>query len=78
MPGQRLWDSLLNNTGVLGNRIYGWTTLALDTEDTADFPYVAIMDVTREGDVISGAVTAVAAADRMYYSLSSYVRLEKD
>jgi len=36
------------------------------------------MVVTREGGVIGGAVTAIAAADRMCYSLSSYTRLEKD
>lgn len=77
MPNQMLWDAVLNNTGMLGDRIYGWTTIAVDTEDTADYPYVAIMDVTREGNVISGSVTAIAATDRMYYALSSYVRLEK-
>jgi CubicO group peptidase (beta-lactamase class C family) len=78
MPNQSMWDALLNNTGVMGNRIYGWTTIYLDTGDTADYPYIAIMDVTREGSVISGAVTAVAAADRMYYSFSSYVRVTKE
>jgi hypothetical protein len=78
MPNQSLWDAVLNNTGVWGNRIYGWTTINLDTDDTAGYPYVVIVDVTREGRVISGAVTATAAADRMHYSLSSYLRVEKD
>ena len=78
LQGQQLWDAVLNNTGMLGDRIYGWTTIAIPTEDASYYPYVVIVDVTREENVISGAVTAVTAADRMYYALSSYIRLEKD
>ncbi len=78
LPGQDLWDVVLNNVGVMGNRIYGWANIAIPTSDTSPYPYVVVIDVVRRGRTLSGSVTAVATADRMYYALSSYASLEKD
>lgn len=78
LPNQMLWDTVLNNTGIMGERIYGWTTIAVPTSDTAAHPYVCIIDVVRDGTTLSGSVTATATAERMYFALSSYIELEKD
>jgi CubicO group peptidase (beta-lactamase class C family) len=78
LQNQVYFDRVLNNTGVSGDRIYGWVDARIPTPDAEREPQVLIVDVVRDGREMTGAVTSVAAAHRMYYALSHYVKLEKE
>ena len=70
-------NTLLNDPGMSGNRIYGWVHATMPTGDASRHPHVLVMDITHDGDRIEGSVTAVSAAERMYFGLSYYVSLKK-
>lgn len=77
LQNQNLFDKVLNNTGIRGNRVYGWVDGRISTPDAMREPHVLVVDVVRAGDKISGSVSAISASERMYYGLSHYVELEK-
>jgi CubicO group peptidase (beta-lactamase class C family) len=77
LQNQGLFDRVLNNTGVKGDRIYGWVDARLPTADAQRLPHVLVVDVVREGKRLTGSVSAISAAERMYYGLSHYISLEK-
>ncbi len=71
------FDRVLNDVGVAGDRIYGWVHANMPTGDASRYPHALVVDVTHEGDDIYGAVSAVSAAERMYFSLPYYITLKK-
>ncbi|MGD9401738.1 MAG: serine hydrolase domain-containing protein [bacterium] len=77
LQNQYLFDRVLNNTGIAGNRIYGWVDARVPTGDAMRRPHVAVLDIVRDGDRLAGSLTAISAAERMYYGLSYYISLEK-
>jgi CubicO group peptidase (beta-lactamase class C family) len=77
LQNQGLFDRVLNNVGIKGNRIYGWVDARLPTADTARLPHILVVDIVRNGKKIEGSVAAISADDRMYFGLSHYIRLEK-
>ena len=77
LQNQGYFDRVLNNTGISGNRIYGWVDGLIPTSDAMREPQVLVVDIVREGDKMSGSVSSLSAAERMYYGLSYYVELEK-
>ena len=77
LQNQGLFDRVLNNVGIKGNRIYGWIDARLPTADAQRLPHVMVVDIVRDGKRIDGSVVAVSADDRMYFGLSYYISLEK-
>lgn len=77
LQNQYLFDRVLNNTGIAGDRIYGWVDARVPVEDAMRRPHVAVLDIVREGENLAGSITAISAAERMYYGLSYYISLEK-
>ena len=77
LQNQTFFDKVLNNTGISGNRIYGWVDGRIRTPDAMRQPQVLAIDIVRDGDRLSGSVSALSAAERMYYGLSHYIELEK-
>lgn len=77
LQNQGLFDRVLNNVGIKGNRIYGWVDAHLPTAYADRLPHVLVVDIVRDGKMIYGSVAAVSAADRMYYGLSHYISLVK-
>ncbi len=77
LQNQNLFDKVLNNTGISGNRIYGWVDGRISTPDAMREPHVLVIDIMRTEDKISGSVSAISASERMYYALSHYIELER-
>lgn len=77
LQNQGYFDRVLNNTGVAGNRIYGWVDAIVPTGNALRRPHVLVLDIVRDGDRLGGSVSAVSAAERMYYGLSYYITLKK-
>lgn len=77
LQNQRLFDRVLNNTGIKEDRIYGWVDAHMPTSDAQRLPHIMVVDVVRDGKKLSGSVSAISAGDRMYFGLSYYIGLEK-
>ncbi len=71
------FDEVLNEVGMDGNRIRGWVDARVATGDAMRSPHVLLIDIVREGDSIDGSVTAVSAAERIYFGLSYCIHLER-
>jgi CubicO group peptidase (beta-lactamase class C family) len=77
LQNQGYFDKVLNNVGMSGDRIYGWVDARIPTGDALREPHVIVIDIVRDGDELNGSVSAVSAAERMYYALSYYITLKK-
>jgi CubicO group peptidase (beta-lactamase class C family) len=77
LQNQGLFDRVLNNAGVKGDRIYGWVDARMPTADARRLPHVLVVDVVRDGKELTGSVSAISAAERMYFGLSYFISLEK-
>jgi CubicO group peptidase (beta-lactamase class C family) len=77
LQSQGLYDRVLNNVGIKENRIYGWVDALLPTADAQRLPHILVVDIVRDGRKLDGSISAVSAAERMYFGLSYYISLEK-
>ncbi len=77
LQNQRLFDRVLNNTGFKEDRIYGWVDAHMPTADAQRLPHIMVVDVIRDGKKLTGSVSAISAADRMYFGLPYYISLDK-
>ena len=76
LQDQDYFDRVLNDTGMKGSRIYGWVDGHMPTGDASRHPHVLVVDLMRDGDRLYGSVTALSAAERLYFSLSYYITLK--
>lgn len=77
LQNQRLFDRVLNNTGIKEDRIYGWVDARIPTADAQRLPHIMVVDIVRDGKKLGGSVSSISAGDRMYFGLSYYISLEK-
>jgi CubicO group peptidase (beta-lactamase class C family) len=69
-------DRVLNDAAAAGNRLRGWLEGTVPTGDASRYPHVLVFDLVHDGDRLEGSVTAMSAAERMYFGLSYYIALK--